>query len=654
MSWRFHIVDVFTPSAFAGNARAALLAGLSMVSTAAFAQNRTDDNAITQAEDAFGFSVGRESIGIYNATQARGFSPTQAGNVRIDGLYFDPAFGLQDLLINNVSIKVGLSAQGYPFAAPSGIVDQSLRRPSSRIGGSLVVSGDDWGGYSAQLDGSIPIADRLAVRAGFNGGAQEFRNGTNNRNYTVSLLARWRPADNVEIVPFWAEYNDFDDEVGTFYIPAGSFIAITDRVRHDPGPLWADHRFSGRNVGVLSSVALGENWIVRLGAFRSDLFDKHNYSFFLANQQPDGTGERILIADPPAHNRSLSGELRVTHSISEGPRLHVVHASIRMRDASSEFGGSDTVSFGVGPVGERITDPKPDFVFGEQTRRRVQQVTYGLAYDGRWRDVGEISFGLSRASYRKVTRIPLLAPVEARASPWLYNATAALIVSHAVSLYAGYARGFEESGIAPLNAANRNEPLESILTEQKDAGVRIRIAGDIAAVAGLFDLSRPYFGFDSANDFRRIGSVRSRGAEFSISGRPTPKLSLVLGGVLLRSRVAVGPDVQGQIGSKPFGLPSHIVNFNANWQTPLRGLQLDVQISHRGRQPATTDNSIVLPPRLNVNLGGRYAFRLAGQSASLRLQVQDALDNHDPVTPGPGIYLPGATHQVLGFLTVDF
>jgi iron complex outermembrane receptor protein len=633
---------------------AVLLGGLSLVSSAAFAQNRTDDNAITQAEDAFGFSVGRESIGIYNANQVRGFSPTQAGNVRIDGLYFDPAFGLQGLLINSVGIKVGLSAQGYPFGAPSGIVDQSLRRPSSTMGGSLVVSGDSWGGYSAQLDGSIPIADRLAVRAGFSGGAQEFPNGTNNRNYTVSLLARWRPTENVEIVPFLAVYNDFDDEAGTLYVPAGRFIGIADKVGRDESPAWADLRVTGRNVGVLSSVTLGENWVARLGAFRSDVFNKHVYSFFLANQQPDGLGERILIADPPAHNRSSSGELRVTHSVAEGPRLHVLHASLRMRDARREFGGSDIVSFGVGPVGERITDPKPDFAFGEQTRQHVQQMTYGLAYDGRWRDVGEISFGLSRANYRKVTRIPLIDPVEARASPWLYNATAALLVSNSVSVYAGYARGFEESGTAPPNAANRNEPLGSILTKQKDAGFRIRITRDITAVAGVFDLSRPYFGLDSRNDFRQIGSVRSRGAEFSISGRLTPKLNLVLGGVLLKSRVEVGLDVQGNIGSKPFGLPSHIVNFNANWQTPLSGVQLDVGISHRGKQPATTDNSVFMPPRLNLNLGGRYGFQLAGQSASLRVQVQNALDNNDPSTAGPGIYQPRGARQVLGFLTVDF
>ena len=45
-------------------ARAFLLSGMSVWPVAAWAQDRTGDNAITQAEDAFGFSVGRESIGI--------------------------------------------------------------------------------------------------------------------------------------------------------------------------------------------------------------------------------------------------------------------------------------------------------------------------------------------------------------------------------------------------------------------------------------------------------------------------------------------------------------------------------------------------------------------------------------------------------------
>src|SRR5690349_1893049 len=86
-----------------------------LVPPPAFAQSRADESAVTQAEDAFGFSVGRESLGIYDADNARGFSPTAAGNLRIDGLYFVPVVGLPGLLIESQSIKVGLSAQGYPF-----------------------------------------------------------------------------------------------------------------------------------------------------------------------------------------------------------------------------------------------------------------------------------------------------------------------------------------------------------------------------------------------------------------------------------------------------------------------------------------------------------------------------------------------------------
>jgi iron complex outermembrane receptor protein len=633
---------------------AALMGGV-LLPAAAHAQDRTDDNAITQAEDAFGFSVGRESIGIYGPGQARGFSPSAAGNVRIDGLYFDPAFGLQNLLVDSVSIKVGLSAQGYPFVAPSGVVDQRLRRPDDKLGGSVLANADSWGGKGLELGGSVPVSDTLALRGGLSFGRTVYPNGTDGTFHVEGLLARWRPVEALEIIPFWARFDDYNDEAGTFYVPAGSYIGIPDRPQHDESPEWADIRFTATNMGVLTNLAVGKNTVVRLGAFRSSVFNKHLFNHLIVDQQPDGSGERILIADPPTHNRSLSGEVRVTHSILDGPRLHVVHLSARRRDSRREFGGSDVISFGIGELGEKVTDPEPEFEFGEKTRQRLRQTTYGVAYNGRWKDVGEISFGLSRADYNKVTRIPEEEEAVARSRPWLYNGTAAVILSPSVSVYAGYAKGLEESGVAPTSAANRNEPLPTILTEQKDAGVRFNLTKDIKAVVGVFDLTKPYFGFDSENVFRQVGSIRSRGAEFSVSGRLTPRLNVVLGGVILRPKVEKSADAQGEIGEKPFGLPTHIVNFNANWATPfLDGLQLDMGVSHRGRQPATVDNLVYLPARLNVNAGSRYGFKLGGQNASLRFQVANLLDNNDPSSAGPGIYGPRGSRQALGFLTVDF
>jgi iron complex outermembrane receptor protein len=48
---------------------------------------RVDENAVQQAEDAFGITVGDEEIGLYSIEDARGFSPKDAGNLVIEGLY---------------------------------------------------------------------------------------------------------------------------------------------------------------------------------------------------------------------------------------------------------------------------------------------------------------------------------------------------------------------------------------------------------------------------------------------------------------------------------------------------------------------------------------------------------------------------------------
>jgi iron complex outermembrane receptor protein len=631
-----------------------LAAAMTACAGRASAQDRSDENAITQAEDAFGFSVGRESLGIYNAGNARGFSPTAAGNVRIDGLYFDPIFGLSSTLVDSVSIKVGLSAQGYPFAAPSGIVDQTLRRPSAKNGASIVTNFDSFGSFGIEVDGTVVASDKLAVAYGATGGHVEFPDGTDNWNHGQSLLARWRPAPGIEIVPFWSLYNDYDDEAGTCYVPAGAFLPKFPRQRHYEGPGWSDFRLTGTNAGVLASAAISTNWLLRLGAFRSINNQKHAFTNLLVDEQPDGTGESLLFADPAAKSTSLSGELRLTHSIPDGPRLHVVHLSVRERDARREFGGSAFIDFGAGRIGEKVDSAEPQFDFDEVSHDHLKQTTYGIAYDGRWRNVGEISFGISRAWFNKATVVPDLPMAVSRSKPWLYNATAAANLTKTATVYAGYSRGLEESGVAPPNAGNRNEPLPAILTEQKDAGIRFALGPSIKAVAGVFDLSRPYFGFDAANVYTHVGSIRSRGAEFSLSGSLTPRVDVAAGGVFLKPKVTRDAAVEAVIGSRPVNLPTHLVSLNVNWRTPfVPGLELDVAAVQRGKAPATTDNLVFMPPRLRVDVGSHYRFKLANRNATLRLQVSNLFDKEGFALAGSGIYSPIAGRYVLGFLTID-
>src|SRR6202046_3921535 len=85
------------------------------------------DNPVASAEDAFGLTLGLETIGMYSPGQVRGFSPQAAGNVRIDGLYFDQQGTLSNRVIEGSTIRVGISEIGYAFPAPTGIVDYDLR-----------------------------------------------------------------------------------------------------------------------------------------------------------------------------------------------------------------------------------------------------------------------------------------------------------------------------------------------------------------------------------------------------------------------------------------------------------------------------------------------------------------------------------------------
>jgi iron complex outermembrane receptor protein len=632
--------------------RLALVASLAFGASAALAQDRTSDNAITQAEDAFGFSIGRESVGIYSASNARGFSPTAAGNVRIEGLYFDPEFGLTNALTHSVSIKVGITAQGYPFSAPSGVVDYSLTRPTH--GSSAIANADSYGSYGLELDGSIPVSPALGLGYGITGFHTEFFDGTSDFSTSETVIARWQPRSGVEIIPFWTLVDDLHNEISPSYVPAGEFLPPVPQQRRFVGPPWAAIRTSGTNHGILANAAIGEDWLIRFGAFRSVLDFKRNFTSILADEQPDGTGDHIIIADPRQVDESISGELRVTHSIADGPRLHVVHVSLRERDAHRQFGGSDQADFGPGRVDQPFHPREPDFSFGPLSRDHVQQATLGVAYDGRWKNVGELGFSLARAFYRKATSLPGQPIATSPSSPWLYDATLAQNVAHNLVVYAGYARGLEENGVAPPNASNRNEPLPAIITEQKDAGFRLSASSKLRLVAGVFDLTRPNFGLDQTNDFLQVGTTHSRGAEFSFSGGVTPRLNVLIGGVFLDARVTAAGTASGRIGPRPAGTPGHIVNASVDWQTTfLPGLELDLAIYQRGTVPGTTDNVVIIPRWTNLNLGARYHFALARHPATLRLQLTNAFGQTGLVSQGPGIYGFNPGRSVAGTLTLD-
>lgn len=616
---------------------------------------RTDENAVRAAEDAFGVTIGRETLGLYTTSSVRGFSPTAAGNVRIDGLYFDQVWGLNSRLRRTTTIRVGPSAQSYSFPAPTGIVDNALKIPGASPALSLLVSADEWGSTGIEADANIPLAtDRLSLGLGAAWFEDEYHNGTSGSYRNGGARLGWAPSKTLQIVSFAARSEARDDEFGPLYVPAGAYLPPRVTRRHYDGPSWVDYDSTAINYGVVARYAPQSDWTVRLGAFHSLIDDRASYTNLLLNLQPDGSAERFIVADPPTRTASTSGELRISRRIGDGPRLHEIHFSVRARDRARRYDGADTLELGPARHGMPVTAPKPAFEFGPQTHDDVTQRTAGLAYELRWSQRAQLGIGLQRTSYEKRVN-KAGAQTSTTDEPWLYNMAAAYALNDALTAYASYTRGLEESGVAPDAAGNRREALPAIRTRQADAGLRYAIGPSMKLLAGAFEVAKPYFALDGTNRYRALGDVTHRGLEISLTGAVGRTLDVVAGAVVMDPEVS-GPDVRaGLVSPWPVGQPKRTLVLNADWHPSLlSSLSFDVGVRHVTRVPATRDNTVTLPARTLVDLGARYRFTLGSAPAALRLSVANVTDEYGYELRGGGVYDVISGRHATAYLTVDW
>lgn len=617
---------------------ALLLAGTALAASQAQAQ-RANENAVTQAGDAFGTSVGNERVGIYNPFMARGFSPVQAGNVRLDGLYFDLQANPGERMIAGTSVRVGITAQSYPFSAPTGIADYAIRRAGDEAVASVVASGATIGPRSVAVDAQLPIGGGLSVAAGAGLIVDQTHFGADQTIVGAALIPRWRPDERIEIIPFVHWYGASGGEAQPIYFTAGSFLPPEIERRRYFGPQWARGELEALNAGLIGTFRTG-GWTLRSGLFRSALTLDRSYAEIALNTTREGIADRFIAAEGDRRNASWSGELRASRAVAEGPRLHNLHFTLRGRDQRRRYGGGALLPLGRRPIDEPVRDvPEPDFSVGPQTRDRVGQVSAGIGYDMRWRDRGELAFSIQRTDYRKEVETPSGSLPVSENRTWLLNATASVIASDRLTVYGGYARGLEESPVAPQVAVNRDEAPPAILTEQMDAGVRLILPRNLRLVAGVFDVSKPYFALDTARVFRRLGEVRHRGVEVSLAGQPLPGLTAILGAVFYDGTLSGDERDAGLVGEHPVGWFGRYVNGALDYRiAAVPGLSVDVAYESTSDRAADRLNRFVIPARYVLALGARYRFDLDGAPATLRVQTANIFGNYGWNNVGEGFH----------------
>src|ERR1700722_3609531 len=213
--------------------------------TAVYAQHASDDPLAT-ANDAFGLTLGLESIGLYGPGLVRGFNPQSAGNVRIDGLYFDQQGALSNRVVEGSTIRIGVSEIGYAFPAPTGIVDYDLRHPGNGTpSASVVASAGPFQAKGLSVDGNLPvISDDLQLPVGAslqistNTAAGGPDPGYTSTVTNVGATPQWKPNDWITVRGIFDWTQTSHAKTLPFVFTAGDYLP-PDTPRGYYGQNWA-------------------------------------------------------------------------------------------------------------------------------------------------------------------------------------------------------------------------------------------------------------------------------------------------------------------------------------------------------------------------------------------------------------------------------
>jgi iron complex outermembrane recepter protein len=601
------------------------------LSTPALAQ-RTANNAVTASDDAFGRAVGNERIGIYSTEDVRGFNPIEAGNVRIEGLYFDQQSQPSSRLIDSSAVRVGYAARNYPFPAPTGIADLKLERFEGKRVLSFDIEHEDRANFTGSVQAKIPlIGDRLGISAGFGFRFANIPQGRNGRFNSEAVMLSWKPYDGGQVDAFLSRFNFVNGRVQPILYAAGDFVPPQINRDVQLGQAWARVKSTGLTHGIIAKLPVGA-FKIEVGLFRSIRDDPRSYAELLFGTAADGrAANRVLIADADNVAASTSGEVRISH-VWQGAKLrHTLMATLKGRDQSRAYGGQRRIAFGASVAGTADPRPEPTVTYGANDVSSVRQFTAGLGYDVQWKGRGSLGFAVQKSAYRKDTRFanPALPPLESRDKPVLFSVSGAVSILPQLSVYGGYVRGLEESPVAPDNAANRNEAPPAIRTRQNDAGFRYAITSKLSLIAGLFAVRKPYYNLDAAQRFRQLGMVTNRGVEVSVAGTVLPGLTLVAGTLLLDPRISGAQVTAGILGQRPVGSFKRHSIANFDWKPGgQQRWSFDLAFDSYSAATGNALNRFVAPARQTVGLGTRYRFTLGQTKLLLRGQVTNLFDNY--------------------------
>ncbi|MDO5623238.1 MAG: TonB-dependent receptor [Pseudomonadota bacterium] len=238
------------------------------------------------------------------------------------------------------------------------------------------------------------------------------------------------------------------------------------------------------------------------------------------------------------------------------------------------------------------------------------------------------------SNYDKSRFSPMLAAV---VRPW----------GEAVALFGNYTEGMEPGQVVGVGYANTGEVMGPRVSKQTELGVKFQ-TGELTHTLSAFQIKRPSFVTNSANQLVDDGEQRLRGLEWSVYGKLTQSLSLLGGVTHIKSE-------QRDTGRQTYGTPGLRARIGLDWATPVQGLTVGGRVQYTGKQWADSGNRLRVPAWKRLDLMSSYTTKIASLPVRLNASVENVTNRKDWIgTFGDGFLMPAAPRTFRLSATVSF
>lgn len=626
-----------------------------------FTRGQMQDLQIRSTSDAMKFdaSVGDayHAVGYAEQFSIRGFALDNNSSYRKDGLAIpgDTQIPLENK--ERIEVLKGLAGFQAGVAAPGGIVDYIVKRPTSKPLRSVTVEASERG----TLYGAVDLGGRFEDRRfGYriNAAAEQLRSylkGADGNRKFVSGAFDWQMTPQA-LLQLDADYQ-YKSQVS-----APGFQLLNTAL---PGGIAADTMLNNQawskpvqtrssNLGLRFDYQFDSDWHASFSANRH-AFKRDDYTAF-----PFGCGTLLTFCangDYDVYDFKSLGEAKTpvaAQALLQGQFTtaglhHAFTAGTSVFKRNDDAGVYLYQFVGTSNIYQPVAVASSGLSSGPVMERRneneraifVQDI---LSVASNWKLHGGLRYTqVRRNQFSDDDGTPT--EIHLDKGFWLPNLALVYNPADKVALYGAYSQGLEHGSIAPYWARHPGMVLDPNKSKQLEFGVKADLTPALMLSATVFQIRKGFDYIDADYNLVRNGIAQSRGLELAVQGKANASLTLGVSAAVTRA-TQEDTGVAEMDGKRVGNVPSFKSSVFADYALPqVPGLKLNGTWLYAGEKAFDKENKLMVPSYHVLNLGAAYSTRIAGTATVLRAGLDNVFDKFywRDVTQLLGGYLfPGA------------